>query len=145
MSERKVDRRTFAGLLVGGFVSACLSGCATVAPVSVRREGGEVRLRLQDHPELTRANGSLRIRVDETGELFYVLRQRDDSVLAVSPLCTHQGCTVNIAGPYLECPCHGSVYDLEGKVLRGPADRPLRSLPARVLGDVLAIRIRDAA
>jgi len=144
MSARTVDRRTFTGLLAGGLLSACLSGCATLAATTVRRQGGQVRIRLQDHPELTGASGSLRVRVDDTDELFYILRQPDGSFLALSPICTHQGCTVQIAKPYLECPCHGSVYDLRGEVVRGPAELPLRSVPVRLLADVLVIQTEGA-
>ncbi|MGZ4650530.1 MAG: QcrA and Rieske domain-containing protein [Kineosporiaceae bacterium] len=40
-------------------------------------------------------------------------------VVAFSAVCTHQGCRVNPAGPQLDCPCHGSVFDaFTGQVLR---------------------------
>jgi Rieske Fe-S protein len=36
------------------------------------------------------------------------------------------GCTVNVAGPLLRCPCHGSVFDsFTGAVINGPAASPL--------------------
>jgi carotenoid phi-ring synthase / carotenoid chi-ring synthase len=45
---------------------------------------------------------------------------------AISLTCTHQGCTVhpNENGEF-HCPCHGAVFDQDGKVLRGPAQRDL--------------------
>jgi cytochrome b6-f complex iron-sulfur subunit len=46
---------------------------------------------------------------------------------AVSPICTHLGCTVewNLDKNHFVCPCHGSQYDSEGRVVRGPAQRSL--------------------
>ena len=45
---------------------------------------------------------------------------------ATSLSCTHQGCTVGRQddGTFL-CPCHGTLYDRDGKVIKGPATRDL--------------------
>ena len=44
---------------------------------------------------------------------------------ALSLRCTHKGCTVRPSGGELECPCHGSRFDLAGTVLEGPASEDL--------------------
>lgn len=49
-------------------------------------------------------------------------------VAAISLVCTHLGCIVKETQHGFDCPCHGSRYDREGKVLAGPAPRPLRWL-----------------
>lgn len=56
-----------------------------------------------------------------------VYRDDDGSLHAVSPRCTHLGCLVsfNSAERAWECPCHGSRFDKDGKVIQGPATRPL--------------------
>jgi nitrite reductase/ring-hydroxylating ferredoxin subunit len=55
---------------------------------------------------------------------------RDDSgqLHAVSARCTHLGCLVafNHAEQAWECPCHGSRFAPDGRILQGPAVRPLK-------------------
>jgi Rieske Fe-S protein len=61
------------------------------------------------------------------------------AVRAFSLVCTHLGCTVDVTPDGLSCPCHGSLFDLTGRVLRGPADRPLREYGVRRSGDLLEV------
>ena len=51
---------------------------------------------------------------------------------ALSLVCTHLGCTVQEKPDGFACPCHGSRYDEEGKVVRGPAQKPLKPLPVEI-------------
>jgi len=45
---------------------------------------------------------------------------------AISLTCTHQGCTVQLADDgKFHCPCHGAVFDREGRLEKGPATRDL--------------------
>jgi Rieske Fe-S protein len=64
-------------------------------------------------------------------------RDASGAVHAVSATCTHQGCTV--AAPHdgiVSCPCHGSQFDaVTGRVLRGPATRPLPAVAVHLQGD----------
>ena len=67
------------------------------------------------------------------GQHVIVSQPRKGDVVAFSATCTHMGCTVAPAGRLLQCPCHGSRYDLAtGKVLRGPAPRALSRIPVKV-------------
>src|SRR5215470_20289877 len=47
------------------------------------------------------------------------LFRRGNSFRASSAICTHLGCTVNLATNGFHCPCHGSVFDPSGKVVSG--------------------------
>ena len=46
-------------------------------------------------------------------------------IYAMSAICTHAGCPTRPSGSGLFCPCHGSVFDPNGNVTRGPARAPL--------------------
>ena len=62
-----------------------------------------------------------------------VFRDRQGYFYALSSVCTHLGCIVQwkesgIPGypdGVIACPCHGSVFNKNGDVIRGPAPRPL--------------------
>jgi Rieske Fe-S protein len=90
--------------------------------------------------------GSLKVLPDGQPEPVYVLAQRDGTFAALSPICTHLGCTVEIESERLVCPCHGSTYDREGRVLQGPAQRSLARFRTQLSADgVLTIDLRSRA
>jgi Rieske Fe-S protein len=53
-----------------------------------------------------------------------------------STTCTHAGCAVNeVQGGTINCPCHGSQFNLDGSVAKGPASQPLEAKTVSVQGD----------
>ena len=55
---------------------------------------------------------------------IYVYRDHE-GIKAVSAICTHLGCILEIDEDGFLCPCHGSCYDRSGEVISGPAPRAL--------------------
>jgi len=49
----------------------------------------------------------------------------DNGLFAISAICTHLGCIVHPSEFGFQCPCHGSQFNKDGKVIGGPAPRPL--------------------
>ena len=49
----------------------------------------------------------------------------NDGLHAISNVCTHLGCIVAAVDWGFQCPCHGSKFNKSGKVIGGPAPRPL--------------------
>lgn len=61
------------------------------------------------------------------GQRAAAFRDDDGTLHAVSPRCTHLGCIVsfNTAERTWDCPCHGSRFSCDGKVIQGPAVKDL--------------------
>lgn len=57
----------------------------------------------------------------------YIVRGKEGYFYAVSAVCTHLGCITNWKSEQgiIACPCHGSKFTKEGKVIEGPAPRSL--------------------
>lgn len=66
------------------------------------------------------------------GKPILLVQPEAGTVVALSAVCTHQGCTVVVDGDALSCPCHGSVFDLTGKNVSGPAPEPLPPVEVHV-------------
>jgi cytochrome b6-f complex iron-sulfur subunit len=120
--DQQLNRRTFVELLLG-WCAALFALCATVAAAgrflvpNVLFEPSRrfKALKPDDYPE-----GPTFF----PGQRLFLIR-KGNSFRAVSAICTHLGCTVNLAGKGFHCPCHGSVFDKSGTVVSGPAPSPL--------------------
>ena len=83
---------------------------------------GDRLLTLRPSPAWGLAPGQAGIR-ELDGEKVAAYRDDDGRLHAVSGRCTHLGCLVawNAAERTWDCPCHGSRYGYDGKVVQGPA------------------------
>lgn len=62
--------------------------------------------------------------------------------IALSSVCTHDGCTVsyNPSTGNFPCGCHNSLFAVNGSVLNGPAVKPLTAYPVTQSGNILTIQ-----
>jgi cytochrome b6-f complex iron-sulfur subunit len=73
----------------------------------------------------------------------FILRTSDTEAVVLDRTCTHQQCQVgSFAGNGIAtCPCHGSQYNTEGNVVRGPAPRALRRYQATITDGVIEFTV----
>ena len=66
-------------------------------------------------------------KISSEKETAWVVKLDDQHVVAFGPQCTHLGCAYHWEEPKSQflCPCHSSVFSVDGKVISGPAPRPL--------------------
>ena len=72
---------------------------------------------------------------------IWAVRTSASEVTVYSPICPHLGCSYDWdpRTSRFMCPCHGSVYTLDGRVVAGPAPRPLDTLPLEIRADRLFV------
>lgn len=68
--------------------------------------------------------------VNFEGKTFAAYRDKRGTLHCVNSICPHMGCTVswNASEKSWDCPCHGSRFDIEGKLLNGPATSGLSGI-----------------
>jgi menaquinol-cytochrome c reductase iron-sulfur subunit len=64
----------------------------------------------------------------------WVVQSSSNQIIAFGPQCTHLGCAYHFEEDKKEflCPCHNSVFALDGSVVSGPAPRPLDRYEVKV-------------
>lgn len=67
--------------------------------------------------------------------------KKNEGIKVFSISCTHLGCVLNVENDKFICPCHGSVFDLEGNVLQGPALKPLKQLEYKIENENIIVYI----
>jgi len=66
--------------------------------------------------------------------VVWAVKHSPSDITVFSPICTHAGCYYNWDSQTgrFECPCHESVFSINGKVLAGPAPRQLDTLRTKI-------------
>jgi isorenieratene synthase len=83
-----------------------------------RDAANDVPFWVNRNPVLSKSGGSM----EYYGAGDSVFAAATGGTEAISLTCTHQGCTVAAADDgKFHCPCHGAVFDREGRMLKGPA------------------------
>jgi cytochrome b6-f complex iron-sulfur subunit len=119
-----VARRTILQGGVAGAVALSLPACGPNKPSAAT--GPVTAGNLSSMPV-----GSLQA----VGDNLFLGRDAN-GLYAMTAICTHAGCQVSDTSPtQLDCPCHGSRFDGNGNVVRGPAFLPLQHFQVDLASD----------
>jgi cytochrome b6-f complex iron-sulfur subunit len=94
--------------------------------------------------DLDGANGQI-LNKEAAKEPILVIRNPADpkSAIAVNPTCPHKQCPVGwqASNKTFACPCHGSEFAPDGKVTKGPADKPLAKYQVKIEGNSVLVKV----
>jgi cytochrome b6-f complex iron-sulfur subunit len=127
--DNPLSRRGFLGwLLKGSLAGSALLGLGMLG----RFISFQSAARQENQYDLGAASnfpvGSREVVIDGLAMLI----STEEGFRAISLICPHLGCTVNVTDEGFSCPCHGSRYWPDGRLRNGPASRPLTDLRLEV-------------
>ena len=146
-TRREFCTQAAALTIFGGALGAILDGCssptspsnvATLPVLSGTPVSGGITLTIDSSSPLS-AVGSAAL-VQTSVRDFLVAHTSQNAFVALSAICTHQYCIITgFANQTYVCPCHGSTYDINGRVTGGPAPASLFQYPTQLTNGVLTI------
>jgi cytochrome b6-f complex iron-sulfur subunit len=153
-----MDRRKFIGSVFATVAGSAIVGAiadVTRAPLAKARmkvasfgakDIREVPIELTDNPELVPVGGTYHLEYDDLQRDILVAHVTPGQFVGVDLKCTHRGCDVSYQadGKKFYCPCHGSEFDLYGRVTKGPAGKPLNYYHAELKGNEVMVTVYGA-
>jgi Rieske Fe-S protein len=146
-----VTRRGLFVIVEASAATAAFSGCASlrggashpvVASNQQRLDGNQLHIPLTAVADMRPGDvRELKPGSDYPDLLLLSPSQGGSDWRTVTAHCTHRGCVVawNAGASQWQCPCHGSKFDPEGRVVNGPATQPLSAPLTRVDGNDIVI------
>ena len=134
--------------ILGSVLQACKntpigpSSYQVMPTVSGNLSGGNVVVSVDSSSPLSKTgNAAL---VNYSGGSVLVDHPTNNVYNALSSICTHQSCQItgfDSGNNQFICPCHGSRFDINGKVIQGPAGSPLTKYQTQLNGAQLTIKV----
>jgi cytochrome b6-f complex iron-sulfur subunit len=141
-----ISRRTFLGgtalVVLPTLCGGCTSARAPVIDLPAVANNAIV-LAIDEFPELAAVGSSVVGKATGYATPIVIAHFENGKFAVLDATCTHMQCTVtyNALNLTLDCPCHDSSYELDGRVIGGPAVRPLRTFATNFDGTSLTITL----
>ena len=153
--DGQVNRRSFMirtiiaiFALIGAAMAVALGGFGIIPALKKRTpvwsDAGTIADLAVDEPSERRFFETVKSgwQSEKVERSVWLVKRPDGGVNAFTANCPHLGCGYRWISDRkrFECPCHGSIFDINGKRLAGPAPRPLDSLETKVENDRLLVQ-----
>lgn len=137
-----LDRRDFLTSATLASVAALLAACsgAGLTGTDVTPGPSSITVKLSDFSSLGVVGGMAAVGTVNVSPVA-IVRTGQSSYIALSRICTHQTCVIDLVSNGFSCPCHGSRFNSQGSVVNGPATRPLSRLSAVLSADGTSLTV----
>jgi cytochrome b6-f complex iron-sulfur subunit len=138
-----MNRRSFLNWVGIGWIASSLPiAIAACSSKETKQNTSDREWEVVGTSEELNTNGKLLAKNTSVGEILLAKTSVPGDLVAVNPICTHAGCTVEWKADTNKfvCPCHGSEFGVAGKVEKAPATTPLKTYAVKVEGDKVLIR-----
>lgn len=147
--ERRGFIKNCALLCAGGIgIAALMESCGSIHYATSTIETNKIKINRSEFIDLPTGQAGKK----NTERKFVVVRSEKldfpiciykigETFNAVSMKCSHQGCELNPNETSLVCPCHGSEFSKEGKVLNPPADKDLKQFKVITNNETIYIEL----
>ena len=150
-----MDRRDFVKKTCIGSIVACasvsgLNGCRILSGVAKTPEipleaiefgNGKITIQLDKVPELKKVGTAYKL-VSQSERKLIIVHSHDEQApyKVLENSCSHGGSELELSDDTLQCPSFGhSEFNLEGQVLKGPAQQKIGSFPVNLNSDKITI------
>jgi Rieske Fe-S protein len=121
------DRRSFVLTVAAAAAAYACSGCASSGSGAARDQVDDEVVAAKGPVDVGPASNfsspGVSTQYAKSGGIFLV--NNAGRLTAISSVCTHRHCLLSYKGNELRCPCHGSRFALDGRIVKGPATKPL--------------------
>lgn len=133
--EAALSRREILGAASAVAAAGVLSGCGAEEMMMPMDTASQCKT-IPTNPLVITDDGTLAVgqarRIEygsETPKDAIYLHRNANGFIALDERCSHAGCALAMTGGLYKCGCHGSQFNLDGTVSKGPATLPLLTFP----------------
>jgi nitrite reductase/ring-hydroxylating ferredoxin subunit len=124
-----------AAMALVPIAATTLESCSSTGKLAV--ENGLVNVPLS----ALGSQGRTVLKVNGLSDKVLLEKRPDGTYTALVLNCPHKNGPVKEKGGELVCSWHGSTFDLNGKVTKGPAKSDLKRYPVELVGEVLQVKV----
>ena len=125
--ERRVFIKNCTMMCAGAVgLSFLAAGCGTIHYATSSLESNKIKLKKVEFIDSKNKERAFVVVRSEALQFPICLYKKNNNYNAVYMQCTHQGCELNPNKNSLVCPCHGSEFSTDGKVMNPPAEKELK-------------------